>query len=90
MNPAPPEELAVAIRSALGELAETASAEDMLRAAETLLKKILASDCEARSSAIDLLTVDALVTQALLVASRDGNASDGFAEQVLQRISGAR
>jgi hypothetical protein len=90
MTSPPPEELAAAIRSALGDSSEVPSADEMLRAAETLLKKVLRSDCDARSSAIDLLTVDALVTQALLVATNDGTAPDGFAEQALQRISGAR
>jgi hypothetical protein len=95
-NPVPPEELAAAIRSALGDSSETPTAEEMLRAAETLLQKVLLTNCEARSSALDLLTVDALVTQALLVASGDGharnvdgNAPDDFAARAMRRLSTA-
>jgi hypothetical protein len=88
MNPPPPEELAVAIRSAVGDsLAPTA--EEMLGAAERLLKEVLQTECEARSSAIKLLTVDALVTEALLVASSDPTAPTDFADQAMRRLSGA-
>jgi hypothetical protein len=89
MNPAPPEELAAAIREALGDASEMPSAEDMLRAAERLLKEVLRGECEARASAITLLTVDALVTQAMLIASGDANAPQDFPRQAMQRLAAA-
>jgi hypothetical protein len=87
MNPAPPEQLASAIRNALRDSPADPTAEDMLSAAERLLKNVLQSDCEARSSAITLLTVDALVTQAVLLATSDPNAPKDFANQAMRRLS---
>jgi hypothetical protein len=87
VDPAPPEELASAIRNALDDSTSDPTAEELLRAAERLLEKILRSDCEARASATDLLAVDALMTEALLVASRDPGTSDDFAEQAMMRVS---
>jgi hypothetical protein len=87
MNPPPPEELAVAIRSALRDASAEPTADEMLSAAERLLKNVLEADCESRSSAITLLTVDALVTQALLLASSSGSSPNDFAEQALRRLS---
>lgn len=89
LDPAVPDELASAVRSALTESTEDPTAEELLSAAERLLDKVLRTDCESRSSAIDLLTVDALVTQALLVASQDPNAADDFPEQMLHRVTAA-
>ncbi|MDQ6690727.1 MAG: hypothetical protein M3Z18_09485 [Gemmatimonadota bacterium] len=88
MNPGPPEELATAMRNALDD-AGTPTAEDLLAAAERILDRVLRTDCEARASALDLLTVDALVTHALELASKDPNAADDFPEQALSRISSA-
>lgn len=87
LDPAPPEELANAIRGALDQSESDPTAEDLLHAAERLLEKILRSDCETRSSAMDLLAVDALMTQALLISSRDLNAPDDFAEQAMMRVT---
>jgi hypothetical protein len=89
LDPAPPDELVVALRSALTESAEDPTAEELLSAAERLLDKVLRTGCDSRSSALDLLTVDALVTQALLVASQDPNTDDDFPEQVLRRVTSA-
>jgi hypothetical protein len=88
LEPAPPEELATAMRNALSE-ASTPSAEDLLAAAEHALDRVLRTDCETRASALDLLTVDALVTHALEIASSDPNAPDDFPEQALRRITSA-
>jgi hypothetical protein len=88
MDPAPPEELASAMRSALNE-ARAPTAEDLLSAAEHALDKVLRTDCETRASALDLLTVDALVTHALEIASGDPNAAEDFPEQALRRITSA-
>jgi hypothetical protein len=89
LDPAPPEELADAMRSALHDATGNPKAEDLLVAAERLLDKVLRTDCETRASAIDLLTVDALMTHALQIASKDPNTPDDFAEQALRRVTSA-
>jgi hypothetical protein len=89
LDPAPPAELATAMRNALKDATENPTAEALLEAAERLLDKVLRTDCETRSSALDLLTVDALMTHALQVASNDPKAPEDFLEQVLRRITSA-
>jgi hypothetical protein len=89
LDPAPPEQLATAMRNAVSEGTKNPTADDLLTAAEHLLDKVLRTDCETRASAIDLLTVDALVTHALVVANKDPNAPDDFAEQALRRVTSA-
>jgi hypothetical protein len=89
LDPAPPDELASAMRSTLNEGAKNPTAEDLLTAAERLLDKVLRTDCETRASAIDLLTVDALMTHALEISSRDPKTPDDFPEQALRRITSA-
>jgi hypothetical protein len=85
-DPAPPPELASAMREAVDWKADPAAG-DLLAAAERLLDKVLRSDCETRASALDLLTVDALMTHALLVASRDPIAGEDFAERAMTRVA---
>ena len=87
LDPAPPAELATAIRNTLNEGTQNPSAEDLLEAAERLLDKVLRTDCETRSSAIDLLTVDALMTHALEVGARDPRLLDDFPEKAMRRIA---
>jgi hypothetical protein len=89
LDPAPPEELATAIRHSLRDGNQSPSAEDLLEAAEHLLDKVLRTDCETRSSALDLLTVDALMTHSLLAANRDPKAPDDFPEQAMRRVTSA-
>lgn len=89
LDPAPPEELAASMRSSLHDATENPRAEDLLDAAERLLDKVLRTDCETRASALDLLTVDALMTHALEIASKDPNTPDDFAEQALRRVTSA-
>ena len=89
LDPAPPEELASAMRNALKEGVGNPSAEDLLVAAEHALDKVLRTDCETRASAIDLLTVDALMTHSLEVATTDPNTPEDFPEQALRRITSA-
>ena len=88
LEPAPPEQLLTAMRSAVNS-PENPTAEEFLAAAERLLDKVLRTDCETRASALDLLTVDALVTHALLVASHDKNTPDDFPERAIARITSA-
>ena len=81
-----PAELQAAMRSALNDK-PSPSAYDLREAAKRLLEKVLDSECESRSSALDLLTVDALVTQALEEAAKDPGMLEAFPEQAMQRLS---
>ena len=89
LDPAPPEELAAAMRNALGGATSNQGANDLLDAAERLLEKVLRTDCETRASALDLLTVDALMTHALLLANKDAKASEKFPEEAMRRVATA-
>jgi hypothetical protein len=60
---------------------------ELLAAAERMLDKVLRTDCESRSSALDLLTVDALMTRALEIAARDTSLLDEFPEEAMRRIA---
>ena len=74
------------MRSALNDnVAPTAS--EVLDAAERLLDNVLRSNCETRASALDLLTVDALMTHALEIAGRDPKLLEEFSEQAMVRIA---
>ena len=81
-----PPELSAAMRSALNDNASP-TAFELLEAAERLLGKVLESSCESRSSALDLLTVDALVTQALEEAAGDPAMLETFPDLAMQRLS---
>jgi hypothetical protein len=89
LDPAPPAELATAIRNALNDATEDPTAKDLLDAAERLLDKVLRIDCQTRASALGLLTVDALMTHALLLANNDPNTPEDLAEQAMHRITSA-
>ncbi|MEA2763970.1 MAG: hypothetical protein QOK07_374 [Gemmatimonadaceae bacterium] len=77
------------MRKALQEGTDNPTANDLLAAAERALDKVLRTDCETRASALDLLTVDALMTHALEIASKDEKTPDDFPEQALRRITSA-
>jgi hypothetical protein len=85
-DPARPAELVDAMRSAVGGKQEP-TASDLLDAAERLLDKVLRSDCETRSSALDLLTVDALMTHALLWANNHPERPMNFGDEAMRRIA---
>ena len=82
----PPEELAIAMRNALDDNPNP-TATEVLAAAERLLDRVLRTDCEARESALDLLTVDALMTHALEIAATDPQLLENFPEQAMRRIA---
>jgi hypothetical protein len=82
----PPEQLAAAMQSAL-ENNPSPTAVEVLDAAEHLLDQVLRTDCETRASALDLLTVDALMTHAIELAAKDPALLDKFPEQAMQRIA---
>ena len=77
------------MRNALSDATKNPTAEELLAAAEHALDRVLRTDCETRASALDLLTVDALMTHALEMASKDPNAPEDFPEQALRRITSA-
>jgi hypothetical protein len=85
-DPHPPKELEASMRSALNDN-PAPTANDLLDASERMLEKVLRTDCEARSSALDLLTVDALMTRALEIAARNPSLLDEFPEQAMRRIA---
>lgn len=72
LTPVPPPALADRLESSLRvhrgrPIAEVPEA--CLDAGETLLRQLLSTDCTTRSSALDLLAVDALITYAFEVAT---------------------
>jgi len=85
-NPPAPKELEGAMRKALGDN-PSPTATEVLDAAERLLDNVLRSDCETRASALDLLTVDALMTRALEIASQEPGLLEKFPEQAMNRIA---
>jgi hypothetical protein len=85
-TPHPPEELESAMRHALDNN-PTPTAFEALEAAEHLLDRVLRTDCESRESALDLLTVDALMTRALAIAAKDPNLLEEFPEQAMRRVA---
>ena len=85
-NTPPPKELEAAMRSALNDN-QSPTPTEVLDAAERMLDSVLRTDCETRASALDLLTVDALMTRALEIAVRDPKLLEEFPEQAIQRIA---
>ncbi len=82
-----PDALAQSMRKAAGSDANLADADQILSAAEKLLDRVLDGACESRESALDLLTVDALVTRAMEVAARDPKSLTEFPERAMKRIA---
>jgi hypothetical protein len=82
----PPKELEAAMRNALNDNASPTAVE-VMDAAERLLESVLRTDCETRASALDLLTVDALMTRALELACRDEKLLENFPEQAMRRVA---
>ena len=86
LAPEAPRELKSAMQEAVGGVANP-SAEQMLRAADRLLAKVLETNCESRASALDLLTVDALVTQAMESAADDPSLLQRLSDIAMQTIA---
>ena len=85
-NPLPPQELESAMASALN-FNPSPAAPEVLEAAERLLDRVLRTDCESREYALDLLTVDALMTRALEIAAKDPKLLERFPEEAMRRIA---
>ena len=82
----PPEPLTDGMRQAVeGNL--NPSADQLLAAADKLLAKVLATNCESRASALDLLTVDALLTHSMELASGDAAEIERISEQAMRVIA---
>ena len=62
-------------------------ARDVLGSAEQLLDRVLEGACESRDSALDLLTIDALVTRAMESAVHDPKLLAEFPELAMNRLS---
>jgi hypothetical protein len=89
-NPAPPEELATAIRDALKArniTGDPPTPTQLLETAQSILEKVLQTDCATRESALALLTADALVTYSLEIANEAGQLA-GFPEKAMETIAG--
>lgn len=74
-------------RDVLDNASVESTATEILDAALHLLGEVLRTDCETRASALDLLTVDALITRALELAAADPETMETFPEQAMQRIA---
>ncbi len=88
-NPAPPEELATAIRGALkvrNITSDPPTPTQLLETAQSLLENVLRNECATRESALALLTADALVTYALEVAN-DAGQLGGFPEEAMKTLA---
>lgn len=82
LDPAPPSELADAMRRSL----DGVTPENLLAAAERTLRQALASECARRDAALDLLTADALVTHALDL-SLDDQTESATAALIMDRLN---
>ena len=81
-----PHALDDSIRRALGGNTST-SPEELLKAAEQLLARIIDGECESREAALDLLTVDALVTRSMELAAREPDLLARFPDLAMKRIA---
>jgi hypothetical protein len=77
------------MQSAVGDN-HSPDASDLLGAAERLLDKVLRSECESRASALDLLTVDALMTRSMEEAAKDPRLLEDFPELAIRTVSSIR
>ena len=83
-----PDALAKSMRQAAASFdGSLTDCNETLRAAEELLDQVLKGACETRESALDLLTVDALVTRAMQIAARDPKSFAEFPQQAMKRMS---
>jgi hypothetical protein len=89
-TPAPPAQLSARIQETLAEHFDddaSAAADVCVAAAEQLLRELLARPSAGRESALDLLTVDALVTYAFEAASDDPDSLGDHASLAMTRLA---
>lgn len=87
--PAPPQ-LSARVAQVMGDRIDRAADEASaacLDAAEALLRELLARPSAGRESALDLLTVDALVTYAFEAASERPESLDARASDAMRRFA---
>jgi len=86
--PAPPPELAARLRAMTAHRADhPASSEELLTASREAMATLLQDGCLTRSSALDLLAVDALVTYAFESAADEPTRMDARAHEALASIA---
>lgn len=91
-TPTPPADLSARIQQTLrarGNADASAAPDACVAAAEDLLRELLSRPSSGRESALDLLTVDALVTYAFEAASDDPDTLIARAEQAMTRLASA-
>jgi hypothetical protein len=89
-TPTPPPELSARIQQTLGERcsADASAAPDLcIAGAEELLRELLTRPSAGRESALDLLTVDALVTYAFEAASDEPDSLAARAVEAMTRLA---
>ena len=89
-NLAPPASLVSSMQKSLADAgvdSMSPSATELVKAGEIVLQRVLATNCDKREAALDLLTVDALFTRALEVAVKDDHSFDAFALDMMTRIA---
>lgn len=89
-RPSPPVRLALRIEEVLGDRLsqDAASAADLcVDAAESLLGELLEHSATGRESALDLLTVDALITYAFEAAAAEPERLAARANAAMTRLS---
>jgi hypothetical protein len=90
MTPTPPPVLAARVEAVVGPRVGPSgvpSPEAYLDAAEELLATLISDGCVSRSSALDLLVADALVTYAFEVAADEPARVAERAERAMARIA---
>ncbi len=92
VRPTPPPRLAARVAEAIGARAAGPRVDAptaCLAAGESLLRDLLARPSAGRESALDLLTIDALVTYAFEAASIDPNLVHRLAQDAMTRLATA-
>lgn len=97
-QPPPPAELSAAIARALsqaedrsvarggGETDDEIAASQLVVAAERFLPRVIVAECEKRSGALNLLTLDALITYSMEASSTDSIECEATAAALLAAI----
>ena len=88
-NPAAPKELLRAMASALEVPSGGSVTAQLVSASRTLARRVTAEGCADRSRALDLLTLDALITGAMESAATSSVECEAAASSILSAISEA-
>ena len=89
-DPAPPRELAsriAAIAPRAADRTNVSRSDELVDAGEAAMRTVLRDGCLTRSSALDLLAVDAIVTYAFEAAADDPEQLEERAAEALGRIA---